>query len=40
MNKRMINAIYEKPEMEVVVFLMEDVVTTSGDAFMGEDDEF
>ena len=36
-----INAIYEKPEMQVVELFVSDVIRTSGDKpFPGEDDVF
>lgn len=36
-----INAMYEKPEMQVIEFLARDVIRTSGDEpFPGEDEDF
>ena len=36
-----ISAMYEKPEMQVIKFLVRDVIRTSGDEpFLGEDEDF
>ena len=41
MRKTEINAIYERPELQVITLYVKDVIRTSGDEpFPGEDDVF
>ena len=41
MKKTEINAIYERPELQVIQLYVNDVIRTSGDQpFPGEDDGF